>query len=180
MKRPGFLKRPDARQPYWNAYTGGIVLGLVLFLSFALTGHGLGASGGTARMVLAVEKMIAPEHVNETATLARMAGGAKNPLSDWVVFGVLGALLGGFLSGWRAGRVKLETYKGPRTSIPVRWLMAIAGGTLMGFGARMARGCTSGQALSGGAALSVGSWVIMLSIFAGAYLLAYPLRRFWT
>ena len=25
----------------------------------------------------------------------------------------------------------------------------------------------------------LGSWVIMMCIFAGAYLLAYPLRRFW-
>ena len=50
----------------------------------------------------------------------------------------------------------------------------------MGFGARMGRGCTSGQALSGGATLSVGSWALMMAIFAGGYLLAYPLRRFWS
>ena len=50
---------------------------------------------------------------------------------------------------------------------------------LMGYGARLARGCTSGQALSGGAVLSVGSWAYMLALFAGAYALAYFLRRFW-
>ena len=41
------------------------------------------------------------------------------------------------------------------------------------------RGCTSGQALSGGAVLSVGSWAFMFAVFAGAYALAYFLRRYW-
>jgi uncharacterized membrane protein YedE/YeeE len=57
--------------------------------------------------------------------------------------------------------------------------MAFIGGALMGFGARYARGCTSGQALSGGAVLSVGSWAFMFAVFAGAYLLAYSVRKFW-
>ncbi len=58
--------------------------------------------------------------------------------------------------------------------------MALIGGILMGYGARLARGCTSGQGLSGGAVLSVGSWAFMLAVFAGAYVLAYTLRKFWT
>jgi uncharacterized membrane protein YedE/YeeE len=57
--------------------------------------------------------------------------------------------------------------------------MAFIGGALMGFGARYARGCTSGQALSGGAVLSVGSWAFMFAVFGGAYALAYLLRKFW-
>jgi uncharacterized membrane protein YedE/YeeE len=57
--------------------------------------------------------------------------------------------------------------------------MAFVGGTLMGYGARMARGCTSGQALSGGATLSTGSWIFMFAVFAGAYMLAYFVRRLW-
>jgi hypothetical protein len=27
--------------------------------------------------------------------------------------------------------------------------------------------------------LAVGSWAFMMMVFAGAYLLAYPLRRLW-
>jgi uncharacterized membrane protein YedE/YeeE len=57
--------------------------------------------------------------------------------------------------------------------------MAFIGGGLMGYGARMARGCTSGQALSGGAVLSVGSWAFMFAVFAGAYALAYFVRKLW-
>jgi len=58
-------------------------------------------------------------------------------------------------------------------------LFAFLGGSIMGYGARMARGCTSGQALSGGAVLSVGSWAFMFSVFAGGYALAYFVRRLW-
>ncbi len=167
-------------RPYWNAYVGGVVLGVVLFLSFVFTGHGLGASGGVARAVLAVEKTVAQDHVDRSATLSAWGGGSRNPLDSWLLWGILGVLVGGFVSGLRGRRVKLETYGGPRVTPRARWAMALLGGTLMGFGARMARGCTSGQGLSGGATLSVGSWAIMLAIFFGGYLLAYPLRRFWT
>jgi uncharacterized membrane protein YedE/YeeE len=50
----------------------------------------------------------------------------------------------------------------------------------MGFGTRLARGCTSGLALSGGALLSVGAWVFMLAIFAAGYAVAPLVRRQWT
>ena len=42
----------------------------------------------------------------------------------------------------------------------------------MGLGAVLARGCTSGQALTGGALLSVGSWLFMIAAFAAAYAVA--------
>jgi uncharacterized membrane protein YedE/YeeE len=64
-------------------------------------------------------------------------------------------------------------------SARARWLFAFAGGAAMGYGARLARGCTSGQALSGGATLSAGSWAFMMAVFAGAYALAYFVRRLW-
>jgi hypothetical protein len=61
----------------------------------------------------------------------------------------------------------------------MRWGMAFLGGTIMVYGARMARGCTSGQALSGGATLAVGSWLLMFAIFGSAYALAYFVRKLW-
>lgn len=175
----GFLfNRPE--KPYVHPYLGGALLGMVLFLAFFLTGNGLGASGGLNRYVVFVEDLIAPSHVNRTPYLLKMAGGSKNPLDDWIVFVTTGAILGGFVSGWLHGRLKVETGKGPRISTRTRWMMAFLGGAIMGYGARMARGCTSGQALSGGATLSAGSWALMFAIFGGAYLLAYFVRRLWT
>ena len=92
---------------------------------------------------------------------------------------VVGVLLGGLVSGLLAARAKVETCKGPRISTTARWALAFVGGGLMGYGAGLARGCTSGQALSGGAVLSAGSWAFMMMVFAGGYLFAYPLRKVW-
>ncbi|MBU2515155.1 YeeE/YedE family protein [bacterium] len=165
---------------YINPYLGGMLLGLVLFLAFFLTGNGLGASGGLNRIVVAVEDVIAESHVNSIPYLAKMAGGALNPLDNWIIPMILGTLTGGFISAFFNKRLKVETRKGPRISVKTRWLMAFIGGSIMGYGARFARGCTSGQALSGGAVLSVGSWVFMFAVFAGAYMLAWFVRRLWT
>jgi hypothetical protein len=49
----------------------------------------------------------------------------------------------------------------------------------MGVGARLARGCTSGQGLTGGSLLSVGSWIFIAAAFAAAYLVAPLVRREW-
>lgn len=170
---------PRETKPFANPYLGGILLGIVLFLAFFLTGNGLGASGGLNRFVVYFQDLVAPEHVDRVPYLLAMAGGDRNPLDNWLIPMVIGTLAGGFFSGWRNGRLKIETGKGPQISTRTRWVMAFAGGTFMGYGARLARGCTSGQALSGGATLSVGSWAFMLAVFAGAYALAYFVRKLW-
>lgn len=164
---------------YINPYLAGILLGVVLFLAFFLTGSGLGASGGLNRLLVFVEDLIAPGHINRVPYLINLAGGSRNPLDSWIVVLTLGTIVGGFISGWFNRRVKWETVKGPHISVRSRWFLAFLGGVLMGYGARFARGCTSGQALSGGAVLSVGSWAFMMAVFAGAYALAYFFRRAW-
>lgn len=166
-------------KPYSNPYMVGVLLGVVLFTAFFLTGSGLGASGPLNRYVVYIEDLLAPAHVNMVPYLVTMAGGEKNPLDDYWVFLSLGVVLGGFASGLIHHRLKFETNKGPQITVKTRWLMAFLGGILMGYGARFARGCTSGQGLSGGALLSVGSWAFLLAVFVGAYALAYTLRRLW-
>jgi len=165
---------------YLNPYLAGVLLGLVLFTAYFLTGTGLGASGGLSRLVVSAEDLVVPRHVDRVGYLVGMAGGETNPLDHWIVMVTLGTILGGGLSAILNKRFKLATRKGPRISVGTRWAMALLGGAFMGFGARLARGCTSGQALSGGAVLSVGSWAFMLAVFAGGYALAYFVRRLWT
>ncbi len=172
-------KTAKEANPYINPYLGGILLGIVLFLAFLITGSGLGASGGINRLIVFVENFIVPNHIDRTPYLLNMAGGSLNPLDSWIVFLTIGTAIGGFISGYFNNRVKWETVKGPNISTRTRWIMAFIGGALMGYGARFARGCTSGQALSGGAVLSVGSWVFTIAVFGGAYALAYFFRKFW-
>jgi uncharacterized membrane protein YedE/YeeE len=168
------------KKTYANPYVAGIVLGVVLFAAYFLTGTGLGASGAIARLTVSVQDVVAPRHVDRNAYLADMAGGDSKAMDHWIVYVTLGAFLGGFLSALRNRRLKVETQKGDRITNGQRWAFAFLGGGLMGFGARLARGCTSGQALSGGAVLSAGSWAFMLAVFAGGYAVAWFVRRLWT
>ena len=170
---------PTSSERYWNPYFGGALLGIVLFLAFFLTGGGLGASGGMLRVLTGSTRLVAPQKVQESSYMAHMAGGAKNPWQDGSVWMLAGTLLGGLLSGLLHRRVRWEIRRGKGVSGPLRLFMAFLGGGFMGFGARLARGCTSGQALSGGAVLSVGSWAFMMCIFAAGYALAVFFAPVW-
>ena len=91
----------------------------------------------------------------------------------------VGVLIGGFISGLIGRRVYTEVIKGPRISVNTRIMFALIGGSLVGFGARFARGCTSSQGLTGSALLSVGSWVFMMAFFGGALVAAPFFKRLW-
>jgi len=172
--------KSSSSQLYWNPYWAGFLLGLVLLAAFVVMGRGLGASGAFSTAVATSVHAIAPEHATENAFYAGYLGdGETSPLKDWLVFEVLGVLVGGFLSAALAGRLAVKVEKGPHISVRGRLLLALLGGALMGVGSKLALGCTSGQALSGGALLNVGSWAFMLCVFGGAYGMAWFLRRQW-
>ena len=167
-------------QPYVNPYLAGFVLGLVLLTAFVVMGRGLGASGAFSTLIATGINQVAPEHAAGNDFYARYIGdGSFNPLKDWLLFEVIGVLLGGFLSGALAGRLKLKVEKGPNISTRSRLIFAVIGGALMGVGAKLAIGCTSGQALTGGSLLNLGSWIFMMCVFGGAYALAWFFRRQW-
>ena len=171
---------PKEPRPYLDPYVAGTLLGLVLFASFYVTGGGLGASAAMSRIQTGILDWLAHAHVDRVAYFAEMAGGHRSAWNHYSIFMIAGTVLGGFASGLVNRRLKLELRKGPRVGTPARVVFALLGGALMGYGARLARGCTSGQALSGGAVLSVGSWAFAFAVFAGAYAVARFLRRLWT
>ena len=167
--------------PYMNPYLAGVGLGLVLLTAFVVLGRGLGASGAFSSLVAWLVDGVATEHARGSDFyLGYLENGVGHPLKSWLVFEVLGLLAGGFISGALAGRLRKSVERGPRASRAGRLALAFAGGSLMGFGAKLARGCTSGQALSGGALLGVGSWAFMMMVFVGAYATAWFVRRQWT
>lgn len=167
-------------KPYTDPYRAGIALGLVLLASFVIMGRGLGASGAFSTLVSVSVATAAPEHAAGNTFYSEYLGETgTSPLKDWLLFEVIGVIAGGFISGALAGRIQRVTEKGPNITVRSRLLLAFAGGGMMGFGAKLARGCTSGQALTGGALLNVGSWAFMMSVFAGAYAVAYFVRRQW-
>ncbi len=164
---------------YLNPYLGGVILGTVLLLSFYISGRGLGASGAVKNSVAATVNVIAPQHVQHSAYYSQFAGGDKKPMSNWLVFEVLGVLAGAFLSGIIFNRLKIKVEHSPKITERRRLLFALGGGLIFGFGSQLARGCTSGAALSGMAVLSTGGIITMGAIFGTGYAAAYFFRKLW-
>jgi len=168
-------------RPYMNPYLAGVGIGTVLLLAFVIMGRGLGASGAFSTAVATGVVVVAPEHAAENVAYeAYLPEGPSSFLTDWLFLELVGVTLGGFLSALLAGRFRIAVDKGPRISARGRIGVALAGGFLMGVGAKLARGCTSGQAITGGALLSVGSWIFILTAFAAGYLAAPLVRKAWT
>jgi hypothetical protein len=168
----------DGEQPYADAYAAGIGLGLVLLAAFVVTGRGLGASGAFASSAAGVAAIVAPARAGASPYFARYLGGG-GPWNEWLLFEIAGVVIGGFLSAFAAGRFHLRIERGPRISRSSRLIFGAMGGAVMGFGAAIARGCTSGLALTGGSLLAVGSWIFIAAAFAAGYLVAPLARRAW-
>ena len=167
-----------AARPLWNPYAAGVLLGGVLLASFLVAGRGLGATGAFASVAAWIAGLISPEHVSANVVHAKFWNDGA-PLASFLVFLLGGVFVGALLSGWQARRLGFRIERGPRIDDAQRLALAFAGGMLVAFGAKIAKGCTSGQALSGGAMLNVGSLVFMLAVFAAAYALAYFACKEW-
>ena len=172
-------KKQKNRHVYWNPYFGGFLLGLLIIATFYLTGRGLGASGAIKSGVVAMVNTVAPTHAENNAYYSKFIKEGESPLNNWLVFEAIGVLLGAFLSGALTGRLKLKVQHSPKISSNRRLIFALAGGLLFGLGAQIARGCTSGAALSGMAVLSVGGFITMIAIFGTGFMVAYFFRKNW-
>lgn len=163
-----------------NPYVAGFLLGMTLLATIVITGRGLGASGALKSVVVAAVSTVAPQHARESTFYSEnLASLHDNPLKVWLVFEVLGVVIGGFLSGVVSDRLNFIMEKGPRITGTMRLGFALIGGLLFGLGAQFARGCTSGAALSGMAVLSTGGIITMMAIFGSGYAIAYFFRKLW-
>lgn len=167
------------KRKYMNPYLAGVLLGLVLLSAMFFSGRGLGASGGIKYAVVAVVGAVDHQHAVETPYYSKYFENGASPLKNWLVLEIFGMVLGGFISGALAHRLKFKVEKSPKISNNKRLLFAFLGGVFFVYGAQLARGCTSGAALSGMAVFSVAGFVTMIAIFGSAYLFAWFFKSLW-
>jgi uncharacterized protein len=165
---------------YLNPYLGGVLLGIVLLAANFVSGRGLGASGAIKSVVVTTVTAVAPTAAENSAFIKEYTGAHKgSPMKNWLVFEMMGVIVGGFLSGAIMGRLKLKVEHSPKITSNKRLVLALIGGILFGWGSQLGRGCTSGSALSGMAVLSLGGFITMMAIFGTAFALAYFFRKNW-
>jgi hypothetical protein len=165
---------------YMNPYLAGFFLGLILLATIFITGRGLGASGAFKSLEVEIMSIITPSHTGTAQFYKEYMDEHEGlPLKNWLVFEVIGVVIGAFVSGLISNRLKFKLEHAPKSTTKIRIVGALIGGLLFGFGAQLGRGCTSGAALSGMAVLSTGGIITMLGIFGGAYAFAYFFRKLW-
>lgn len=164
-------------RPFWPPLVAGLVLGLTLLAAFWITGHGLGASGFFTRLTVALGDLLVPATTESSRYLAPYL--ASNLLDAWISWEFIGLLLGAFAGSITSGRFRMTVERGSRLTKGRRLAWAFGGGLLVGLGSRLARGCTSGLGLSGGATLAVAAFVFLIAFFAAGFATMALARRLW-
>ena len=137
-------------------YLAGPALGLLVVGFFMFTNQPLGATGAYV----------------ETAKTVRRVPGAVG----WRAFYFVGIALGGLAAvllkedGFvaRKGYDVLLDANDMNLSLPVASAVIFVGAVVMGYGARMAGGCTSGHGICGTAQRSPASWAATISFMSAA------------
>ena len=148
----------QTRPPWWLV---GPSLGLLVVLVQATINQQIGILGGFSAVV-------------------ERAGGRTTELR-WKAWFLLGVVVGGFAYGLVSGRIGITSYGWLTRSFTGSdsWLAApvlVAAGALIGYGAKTARGCTSGNGLVGCAAASPSSLVATATFFGTAIVASFVLR----
>ena len=161
----------------WSPYAVGIGIGVLSWVTFLLSNKPLGCSTAFARTSGMIERYFRGEKVSEKPYYQKFA-----PEIDWEWMLVLGVVIGAFLSAVVSGDFALRwvpsTWEAAFGSvIPLRLIVAFAGGILMGFGARWSGGCTSGHGISGSLQLALSSWIAAVCFFVGGIATAMIIFR---
>ena len=170
----------EGSRKYMNSYLAGVILGLIILLSFYLTREGLGSSGAVKRAVAKIEQTVTPAHIENPETyFHKYVKGGKEPMKNRLVFMVLGIVIGGFISGIINNRLGFKLEHSPQLTKKKRIIWAGIGGILFGIGASFGRGCASGAGLTGMATLATSGFVIVGVMFGTGYLAAWFFRKLW-
>lgn len=160
----------DARNypgPAWSPYVVGAAIGVLSWLTFYFSDKPIGASSFYAQLAGFIGKLFAKRRVESLAYFKE-----NPPQVGWEFVFVIAAIIGGGIAALTGGEFVNE-WLHPMwearfgESVALRAVIAIGGGILMAFGARLAGGCTSGHGISGTMQLNVASWIAVICFFIG-------------
>jgi uncharacterized protein len=169
----------DARQypgPAWSPYLVGALIGVLSWLTFYFSNKPIGASSSYATAAGMLGKLVAKKHTEQLAYYK-----SNPPAVNWEFAFVIAAVAGAFLAALSGGEITNEWLppmweaRFGEGTLGLRAAVALLGGALMAFGARLAGGCTSGHGISGTLQLNVGSWIAVICFFIGGIAVAMPL-----
>jgi len=146
---------------FWSPYVAGLGLGLTLLATIYIVGWGLGASSAFSLVTGVGINKLNPAYAKNLEYFSQYLD-IKAPLINWVLFEVGGLFLGALAGALLGGNFKVRFDKARDMKSSTRLFTAFGGGILIGFSSRLARGCTSGVALSGGAQLALSGWIFGL------------------
>ncbi len=164
---------------FWSPYIAGAGLGLTLLATFVIVGWGLGASSAFSLLTGVGLAKFSPAYAQRLTYFSGYLN-VKAPLLNWVLFEIMGLFVGALAASLLTGSFKVKLDKPEHMGAGTRLFTAIGGGILIGFASRLARGCTSGVALSGGAQLAVAGWVFVIAMFVSGFIGAALFRRLWS
>jgi len=161
----------------WSPYLAGAAIGILSCLAFLLSDRPIGCSTafvkarGLIGKAVNARKVAAMDYYREIV-----------PQADWALMIIPGVIIGAYISVLLSGQFHLiwvpSLWDQTFGSSPVlRVAVALAGGILLGFGARWAGGCTSGHGINGSIQLSLASMVTACCFFAGGIAVALLLFR---
>jgi uncharacterized protein len=159
---------------YWSPYAVGTGIGLLSWLSFLISGKPIATSTTFARTGGMIEELIAGNKARRRPYFKKI----KLEI-NWQWMLVVGVVIGSFLSAIISGDFQVGVWvpslwaSAFGDSAILRVLVALAGGIILGFGARFADGCTSGHGISGTLQLAVSSWVSGIFFFVGGIITAH-------
>jgi uncharacterized membrane protein YedE/YeeE len=155
------------RMEQWSPYVVGVGIGILSWITFLLSDKPIGCSAAFARTSGMVEKLFWGSRVTEKAYYKKFS-----PTIEWEWMLVIGIFFGASLSSKFSGQFQFAwvpaKWDEAFGNTPVlRWVIALAGGIVMGIGSRWAGGCTSGHGISGTLQLAVSSWLAAICFFIG-------------
>jgi uncharacterized protein len=152
------------RQSNRSVYFAGALLGVLVAFSEVVYARPLAASGAFDKLSAYLGRWLFPN--------SQYYGQIMKPGLSWQVWVVCGVLVGSWAASRWSGQARLRWLPDTQwearfgSSRQLRLLVAFSGAALVQFGAGIAGGCTSGLAISGGAALAPGAFVFMAGMFA--------------